>query len=155
MVSPLIVNGSIGSRVFLNVSGNVGPGGPNHPDDVQLVQLGYQSMLLSPVNQKLLSPAEREAFAKVKPGAPYSGAADDPLTVAIRAHEASRGGAQDGHVSVARGGSYDGKHSFIVIALNNAIRDTMTRDFPRLDKHPQCPPELRISVMKILLGGVG
>ena len=156
MVSPLILNGGNGPRVFLNISGNVGPGSPNRADDVQLVQLGYASMLLSPQAQGQLNQAERRAFAAVKPGVPYFGAADDPLTVSIRAHEASRGGAQDGLVSVARGASYDGgKHTFIIIALNNAIRDTMIQDFPRVDKHPQCPAALRVSALLILLGGVG
>ena len=156
MVSPIILNGSNGPRVFLNIDGNVGPRSPNKPEDVQLVQLGYASMLLSPQSQRFLSQAERQAFANVKPGAPYSGAPDDPLTLSITAHEASRGGQQDGHVSCARGLSYDGgKHSFVVLALNNAIRDMMVRDFPRLDKHPQCPAALRVRVLLILLGGAG
>ena len=156
MVSPLILTGSIGPRLFLNISGNVGPGSPNRPDDVQLVQLGYASLLLSPQAQGQLNQAERQAFAAVTPGAPYFGAPDDPLTLSIRAHEASRGGTQDGVVSVARAASYDGgKHTFIMIPLNNAIRDVMVRDFPRVDKHPQCPAALRVSVLLILLGGVG
>jgi hypothetical protein len=155
MVKPLILNGQFGPKVFINLSANVGPQSPNKPDDVQFVQLGYLSMSQSPLLRGRLSQAEREAFGKIKPGAFYSGASDDPLTVAIRAHEAGRGGTQDGHVSVATGSTYDGTHSFIIVPLNNAIRDMMVRDFPRVDKHPQCPAALKVSTMLMMLGGVG
>jgi hypothetical protein len=157
MVSPIVLNGRNGLRVFVNLSGNVGLNSLNQPDDVQLVQLGYASMLVSPQAQAFLSPAERQAFANISPGARYLATANDPLTVAIKAHQASRGGIQDGHVSVAAGSlSYDGgKHSFQIVALNNAIRDVLVKDFPRLDKHPKCPAALKVSVMLMMVGGVG
>jgi hypothetical protein len=147
------MTGGFGHQVYFNLDGNVGPRCPNRPDDVQLVQLGYFAVLRDPSNSAVLTPALRGVFDKIIPGAPYSGAADDPLSAAIRAHEASRGGTADGHVSVIRNpGKYDGKHTYITIALNNAIRDTMPDDFPRIDKHPRCPPLLRAAVLKILTG---
>ena len=155
MVSPIIINGSAGPRFFFNLDGNVGPNSPNRPDDVQFVQLGYLAASRNP--KVKATQAARELFAKVVPGTPYNGAPNDPLTLAISAHEAGRGGPRDGHVSVVRGGtgSYDGTHSYIVISLNNNLIDTMLDDFPRIDKNAQCPAELRLRVRKILLGNSG
>lgn len=158
MVSPLILKGSKGSRLVFNIDGNVGPKCPNHPADVQLVQLGYWAVLQNPNNQSKLSTEMRQTIAKISPGAKYSGAPDDPLTLAIHAHEAKRGGSQDGHVSVLKGTvSYDShvidpRSYFIMMALNDSLRDTMQGDFPRLDKHTKCPSGLRTSVLSILLG---
>ena len=153
MVSPLVLTEpGKGPRFLFNIGANVGPGCPNDQADVQFVQLGYYAMLRDPKNSSVLTAAERSAFAKVVPGAMYSGAAQDPLTLAILAHEKSRGGAQDGHVSVARGGGQYGQHAFIVIKLNLSLIDTMRGDYPRLDKHPKCPSALRSSILRMLVG---
>lgn len=153
MVSPLILTEpGKGPRFLFNIGANVGPGCPNDQADVQFVQLGYYAMLRDPKNSSVLTAAERSALSKVVPGAVYGGAAQDPLTLAIIAHEKSRGGAQDGHVSVARGGGAYGQHAFIVIKLNLSLIDTMRGDYPRLDKHPKCPSLLRNSVLRMLVG---
>ena len=153
MVSPLILTDpGKGPRFLFNIGANVGPGCPNDPADVQFVQLGYFAMVRAPKNSSLLTAAERSALGKVVPGAQYSGAAQDPLTQAIIAHEKSRGGAQDGHVSVVRGAGHYGNHGFIVTALNLSLIDTMKGDYPRLDKHPKCPPLLRSNVLRVLVG---
>ena len=153
MVNPIIVKSSGGPRFLFNLDANVGPGCPNRPDDVAFVQLGYYAVLRDPTNATKMSAADRSAFAKIVPGAAYTGSAEDPLTRAISVHETSRGGTRDGHVSVARGsGFYDAAHTFIVVALNNALRDTLKGDYPRIDKHPQCPAVLRSTVVKILTG---
>jgi hypothetical protein len=153
MVSPLILAGSKGPRFLFNIGANVGPRCPNRQDDVEFVQLGYFAMVRDPNNKSRLNATERLAFSKIVPGAAYSGAPQDPLTLAISAHEASRGGAQDGHVSVARSpGTYDSKHAFIVVALNLSLLDTLKGEYPRLDKHPKCPGILRSSILRILTG---
>lgn len=129
-----------------NLDANVGVRSPNRDDDVQLVQFGYFCMLNNPKNASVLTAAERAAFQSVKIGASFSGQEDDPLVVAIRAHQKSRGGAQDGHVSVAPPGQvrYDGVHSFMLNALVRSIAD-MTKDyFPRIDKHPACQPATKL-----------
>jgi hypothetical protein len=151
MVSPIILSGSTGPRFFFNLDGNVGPKCPNRPDDVQLVQLGYVAYAKNSKAQ--LTQAQRALFAKVVPGSPYTGAASDPLTLAINEHEVLRGGPRDGHVSVARSpGTYDATHTYIVIALNNNLRDTMLNDFPRIDKNAQCPGGLQVKVRNIVVG---
>jgi hypothetical protein len=153
MVSPLLLTGPKGPRFFFNIDGNVGPKSPNRTTDVQLVQLGYLAMLQNPANQSVLTTAERQAYANISPGAKYSGSPSDPLSLAIRAHEASRGGTQDGHVSAMKNSAfYDAHHFFMVAALNNSLRDVMQGDYPRIDKHKKCPIDLRNSVLSILLG---
>jgi hypothetical protein len=151
MVSPMTVRSSNVVRFAFNLDANVGPGCPNRQDDVEFVQLGYFAMLLAPKNASILTPAERSAYGKILPGASYRGTADDPLTRAIITHEAARGGAQDGHVSVARPVLYDSHHSFIVFAMNTALIDVVS-EYPRIDRHPRCPGVLRSSVLKALTG---
>ena len=141
-------------RFFFNLDGNVGVNSPNKKDDVELVQFGYFAMAKVPGT----SPALRTVFAAVKPGATYTGAANDPLTQAILAHQKDRGGTQDGHISVINNpavvySASDGPHVFMLVRLVNNIFDFMPNDFPRLDKHPNCPAELKRAVRFLLLPG--
>ena len=146
MVTPVVAGSGAQRRFFWNVSANVGAKSPNKPDDVQLVQLAY----LCAASDTFYDAALRAIFAAVVPGAPYSGQENDPLTRAIRAHEKERGDAQDGHVSVLTSlvdVSYDGgKHRFLIAGLNFHLRKALPDYFPRLDKHPRCPPLLRAAV---------
>jgi hypothetical protein len=134
-------------RFYFNLSSNVGPASPNRLEDVQLVQFGYFALSQ---NRAPDNPPELIAAASnVVVGAPYMGAQNDPLTIAIRAHERARGGPQDGHVSVIRGDfQYDAAHTFLVIRLVNNIRVLVGIDFPRIDRHPKCPPQLGASVRR-------
>lgn len=134
---------------FWNLDANVGIGCPNKPEDVQLVQLGYYCMATStdPAVPVQLKPT----FAAVVPGAPYSGNPTDPLTRAIIAHQQTRGGTQDGHVSVISNttGTYDSAgHQFMLVALDAQIRRQIPGDYPRIDKHAKCPPMLRAAVIR-------
>lgn len=151
MVSPTVLKGPKGQRFFFNLDGNVGPNSVNKVEDVQLVQMGYFAM-----GKAAATPPDLKAAAsKVVPGAAYSGGATDPLTLAIKAHEASRGGTQDGHVSTLHLGTnavYDGVHTFMLTALENNILDLMPNDYPRIDKHPTCPGALKAAVKRVLLG---
>lgn len=146
MVKPVVVDNGDRRIFFWNVSANVGVKSPNKPDDVQLVQLGYACAAYDTFYDAML----RATFAAVVPGAPYSGQENDPLTRAIRAHEKQRGGAQDGHVSVPTSltnASYDGgAHTYLIVSLNFQFRRQLPGNFPRLDKHPRCPPLIRAAV---------
>jgi hypothetical protein len=137
-------------RFFFNLSGNVGPNSLNKQEDVQLVQFGYfamaQIMLPGTAVETL------EAAAKVVPGADYKGAADDPLTIAIKTDQKFRGGTQDGHVSRVHGEIfYDGVHAFQLVSLVNSIKRMMPSEFPRLDKHQKCPAILAAAVKAMFL----
>jgi len=148
MVSPVALREGNNQRFSFNLEGNVGPNSPNKIDDVQLVQFGYFAKGKAPDT----SPALKALCAKVVLGAPYTGAPNDPLTLAIKAHQAERGGTQDGHVSVMPPGtslSYDGKHSYMILALVNNILDITKDDFPRIDKHPSCPQILKQRVRMV------
>jgi len=146
MVSPVVAGSGAHPRFFWNVSANVGVYSPNKPDDVQLVQFAYALTAADTYYDAAL----RAIFATVVPGAPYFGQENDPLTRAIRGHEKQRGGAQDGRVSVLTQlttASYDGgAHTFLIASLNFELRKFLPGVFPRLDKHPKCPPLLRAAV---------
>ena len=141
------------NRFLWNIDGNVGVSSPNKKEDVELVQFGYFAM-----SQVLKSNAKVKAIAAaVVPGAGYSGAANDPLTLAILAHQQARGGTQDKHVSPVHGAveSYnapDGPHTFMLTALMNNMSVLMPDDFPRIDKHPRCPAELKKVIRKLMVG---
>jgi hypothetical protein len=135
------------SRLFFwNIEANVGPGCPNLSEDVHLVQLAYACGALA-----LSVPySDSRVYLRVVPGASYDGAPNDPLSIAIRTHQQRRGGTQDGHVSpIAPSGTYDGKHTFMLISLNNFIRAAITnRNWPRIDQHPSCTALLRSAVFR-------
>lgn len=148
MVSPVIAKGSKHAIFYLNLDANVGVNSPNRPDDVQLVQFGFYAMA---VRNKDLPASERAAYVKVIPGAAYTGAPNDPLTIAIRTHQAARGGTQDGHVSVMNANlTYIDGHasrSFQLAPLVNSIRFVTAGDYPRIDRHPMCPSLLKAAVL--------
>lgn len=155
MVKPIIA-GSSGKQVyFLNIDANVGVASPNKAEDVQLVQFGFHAMA-NAASGVGFSAADKAIFAAVVPGAPYSGAPNDPLTVAIKRHQAIRGGTQDGHVSVMTGNltyvDSTGPHSFQLAALINNIRDFTKPIYPRIDKHAKCPPLLAAKVKSFAEG---
>ncbi len=147
MVSPVMLQDKQKKLIGWNVDANVGLASPNRDDDVQLVQLGYSIM----ANVMRFPPALRAIYAQVKPGTRCTGQRDDPLVKAIIAHQASRGGTQDGHVSTIRtaSGAYtdmSGLHGYMLIALVNNIYDTMPHDIPRIDRLPSCPGALKAAI---------
>lgn len=130
----------LGSRrkFYWNVDAHVGPGCPNRPDDVQLVQLGYYAMARSTSPE--VDPKARLVYMGVTPGAPYSGALTDPLTHAIKTQQALRGGTQDGRVSPIQNASgVYGSQTWMLIPLCNCIYDYFPRAWPLLHKMQGCP----------------
>jgi len=146
MVQPVIATLSTGRVYFMNLDSNVGISSPNLTEDVQLVQFGFLAMSAN----ASFPPADRAIYAAVVPGAGYNGSPTDPLTLAIKRHQASRGGTQDGHVSVMTGnmvyGDATGKHTFQMVALMNNIRDFTAGLYPRIDRHARCPSVLAAKV---------
>jgi hypothetical protein len=148
MASGLIAATPKGNKFFWNIDAKVGVNAPNRSVDVQLVQLGYRAVFKSPFNAGRLTPAEVDAYINIQPGAICSGREDDPLVQAIRAHEQSRGGTQDGVVSPLGQGHIvytdaAGPHALILVALNNSLKDMLGDAYPHIEKHPECPGELR------------
>jgi hypothetical protein len=123
------------------VGAHVGPGAPNHRSDVELVQFGYFCLAQIPVAR----PASFQAAIKaVQPGAPYHGAPQDPLTIAIREHQKDRGGVQDGRVSpIQRNDLMYADHKiWMIVALSNAMRIITAQTWPMLHRARNCPPAL-------------
>src|SRR4051794_34359558 len=107
--------------LIFNLRANVGPACVNNKDEIELVQFGF----FAAAQNGGFTPELSAAFARVVPGASYAGAADDPLTLAIRDYQRYLGGPQDGHVSVMRGPVpiYAPNHPFMLAFLLNNIRD--------------------------------
>ncbi|WP_294532491.1 hypothetical protein [uncultured Rhodoblastus sp.] len=134
-----------------NLSANVGPRQPNKPDDVELVRFGYfcmkQNVRIPP------KPELRPFLEKVRPIGPF----DQDLADMIAAHERTRGGSQDGIISVAKisfssnnGEHYDGVHPWIIVVLNNNMLTVVGDIYPRIDMHKQAGPEISKTVKNIL-----
>lgn len=143
---PILVGPS--HKFAWNVGAHVGPGCPNHVEDVQLVQLAYACG----VGKASVSIAESEIFRMVTPGAEYTGAANDPLTLAIKIHQKRRGGTQDGRISPigAQTGFY-GHHVWLLLPLNQFISTEITNgQWPRIDHHPKCTAVVRNAVHRSL-----
>ncbi|MFO1161957.1 MAG: hypothetical protein U1E60_24175 [Reyranellaceae bacterium] len=154
MVHTLIASTPRGNKFFYNINAKVGARAVNRGIDVQLVQFGYFAMLRSPKNVGTLSVAERDAFSNINLGMPCDGTEMDPLVRSIRAHQASRGGTQDGLVTELKPGhiSYSdatGLHTLMLVALNNSMRDLMEGRYPRIDLHDSCPADLKKFVTEL------
>lgn len=146
MLTPYVCNINGRSQFTWNIGGNVGIASPNDPEDVQLVQLGYACAALEPQ----VPAATRLVFAKVVPGAPYQGGPQDPLTLAIKAHQKDSGGPQDGHVSVIRSATltYAMNSPYMLAYLVGCILRAVAPNAPRIDRHPKCPALLKAAVVR-------
>jgi hypothetical protein len=131
------------TRLYWNIDAHVGPGCPNKADDVQLVQFGYWCMGNNPKTP--IGAADRALFSAIVPGAPYSGLASDPLTIAIKRHQQIRGGTQDGKVSPMQANQ---GYNWIISALSNNISNYLPSMWPQIDKHTKCPPALKAAILK-------
>src|SRR5687768_9985322 len=107
---------------FWNLSHNVGPRQPNKIDDVELVRFGYTCAKQIPNSN--VTARMKEELDNLRPIGDF----DKDLAAVIVAHQRIIGGTQDGIVSVDRSTNvthltYDGKHRWIMSALNVAMRD--------------------------------
>lgn len=135
-----------GAPFFYNIDEHVGTGRANFPEDVEFVRFGYFALREA---KSAKSAQARADLAAELAGLRPSGGFDTDLEAVIRAHERVRGGTQDGCVSPMRGylsanhGTYDHKHSWIMVILNNWMIDLLGDRYPRLDAHGSCGPLLR------------
>ncbi|MBM3793128.1 MAG: hypothetical protein FJW31_03470 [Acidobacteria bacterium] len=131
-----------------NVDAHVGPGCPNKVDDVNRVQMGLVAM-----SKKGTEPADKAALAGVKLGAPYTGRAADPLTLAIKYIQKRRSGPQDGRASPARYVAMLGEASgtWMITVFARYIRGELKDNWPRLEKWPGCPPALLAASRKMFI----
>jgi hypothetical protein len=126
-----------------SVSAHVGPYCPNNPEDVHLVQLAYYCAARTPMGVAKFTPQEVAVMSSIVPGSPYSGAASDPLTLTILAHQRVHGGTQDGRISPLSGSTgWYGTASYLLVPLCGCMMEKYPALYPRLDKFPGCPPTL-------------
>ncbi len=141
-------------NLFWNLTTDVGPGQPNKADDVEFVRFAYFLMKDNPKAMTGAFVTLKPILEKVTP----TGAFDDALAEAIRAHQRLRGGTQDGRVSVAKSnnfnrGLYDNQHSWMVFPLNNSMIDMAPEIYPRIDLHPRSGPAVTQTVRRLCLHG--
>lgn len=140
-------------RPVWNVSAHVGFNSTNYEDDSQLVSLGFYCM--GRPEAKIRDPENRAIYAAVPVGPKCTGTANDPLVVAIRAFQKSRGGTQDGFVSTmkAEGGYTDATgaaRASMILVLNNNMFDLLPDSplfWPRIDRFSNCPPAVKNHVL--------
>jgi len=138
--------------VFFNVDGVVGaPPAQNKREDVLLVQFAFTVIANSP-NPKT-DPKVLEAAKAVK----LTGVADPATIAAIRTlQEASKkqssGKVVDGRVSPAKVGYSYGGGTWTIANLNNSMQGRNINIWPRIDKIPGCPGELKSMVIRTVAG---
>ncbi len=144
MVEAAVHNG----QFFYNVTDAVGEGQPNQMDDVDLVRFGFY--MLNQAHSPLFKRVER-VLNELRPIGLY----DYYLRNAIVAFQEVQGGTKDGRVSKARPiqygrSGYDGKHEWMILALNAFMRDFDL--YPRIDTHPMCGGMLKQRIKMIFRG---
>ena len=140
----------ISNTFVFNLDADVGKASPNKLDDVELVRFGYFCKKNNPIAQPLISAREKVALQTMQPRGPYR--AD--LQEVIDANQESRGGPQDGKVSVGKAqiihsGSYDGAHIWIIYVLDKNMRDVLPSIWPRIDLHDQSGLEISKKVLEL------
>jgi hypothetical protein len=121
-----------------NLDVAVGKGGPNSSKcDVTYIQWYYTLAAAH-----ALTPEDRKAiYRKVSVTGSCRGTDDDPLVVAIVAHQRALSHPYvDGRVSVAHGSGKLGPSAFFIFRLGARLANMYPQAWPRLDLIPTCPP---------------
>ncbi|WP_413993503.1 hypothetical protein ACMDCR_16280 [Labrys okinawensis] len=140
-----------GRKIFYwNLDGAVGLNGKNNFDDVLFVQwCMYKASkwpgidhLTQIENFDTKGVSFRDAFAKVNINGRCSGLKDDPLLDQINLLQALTQGPMDGRVTPIHGSArYTGlfgiRYVYLVIWLNNILKQVHPKEYPRLDLMPE------------------
>jgi len=129
--------------VFFNVDEGVGANpARNIREDVLLVQFAFEVIARRPVPS---TPPEVLATAKLVRSTSDIDPATTSAIFAFRRNRPSKEIIVDGRVSPARGDgySYGGGALWTIVHLNNSIQNRYVDDWPRIDRIPGCPAELK------------
>jgi len=139
--------------VFYNVDAVVGAApAVNNREDVLLVQFAFTVIASKPSPNS--SPVFHQAAAAVKP----TGTIDQATINAIRAAQqqardlGSKSTVVDGRVSPASGGYGYGGPTYTIVNLNESVQGRNLDLWPRIDKIPGCPPEVKQLVVRTVQG---
>jgi hypothetical protein len=138
--------------VFFNVDGVVGaPPAKNLREDVILVQFAFKVLADNPQG----TPPDVVAAARAVTIDGRIG----PITIkAISTYQSGMVRDRnpsivvDGRVSPAIGGTSYGGAAWTIAHLNGTIKKRHINDWPRIDKIPGCPSEIKTMVKRILIG---
>ena len=136
--------------LFFNIDANVGKGCANSPEDVALV-----SFLLVKWAEHG-TPVPQGVVQQVKVGGTYKEALQALIDSLQRELKKVRPDIRlDGHVSKAVGNvHYRPDRSFMICQANAQIGMRYSSEWPRLDKIPGCPGEVRALVSRVVLVNV-
>jgi len=138
--------------VFFNVDGVVGAApAQNKREDVLLVQFGFKILADSP------RPGTPPALLAAARAVRVTGVSDAPTVTAIRSlqqslKEGAAGTVVDGRVSPARSDYSYGAGLWSIVQLNEFIQGRNVDLWPRIDKVPGCPDELKQMVIRTVAG---
>jgi hypothetical protein len=138
--------------MFFNVDGVVGaPPAQNKREDVVLVQFAFKLIADFPI--ATTNPEVLVAAKAVK----ITGTVDAATINAIRASQSGRAKDNpakvvDGRVSPAKGGYSYGGAFWTIVRLNDSMQERLMDIWPRIDKLPSCPAELKTMVMREVVG---
>ena len=138
--------------VFFNVDGVVGAApAANKREDVLMVQFYFTVIAAQP-----LSAAGTEFYTAAK-AVKMTGTIDPATINAIRAMQTEvkkqqTGTVVDGRISPAQGGYGYGSGLFAITHLNESVQHRHVDSWPRIDKIPGCPPELKQMVVRTVQG---
>lgn len=140
--------------VFFNVDGVVGaPQAQNKREDVLLVQFAFKLIADSPFPG---TPPRSPALLAAAKAVQVTGTIDAATINAIRVRQQDNkkinpATVVDGRVSPAKGGYRYGA-AWTIALLNDAIQDRHVDIWPRIDKIPGCPEELKQMVIRTVAG---
>lgn len=138
--------------VFFNVDGVVGAApAVNNREDVLLVQFAFVTMSASKL------PGTSEEFYQAARAVQLTGVADQTTVNAIRALQLEVKKRQpntivDGRVSPAKGTYGYGGGAYSIGHLNESMQHRHIESWPRIDKVPGCPAELKQMVVRTVQG---
>lgn len=141
-----------GLPTFFNVDGVAGAApAQNKREDVLLAQFAFMVMADAPTTDT--DPAVLAAAKAVK----LTGVTDAATVNAIRSLQADQktvnpGTVVDGRVSPARAGYAYGSGQWTIVNLNDSMQHRFLDVWPRIDKIPTRPPELKEMVKRVLVG---
>ncbi len=140
--------------VIFNVNGVVGSSpAQNLREDVLLVQFAFK--VIAEIPPQTESPQVATAAKAVQ----LTGNVDAATVNAIRALQQFRadkhqnpGKVVDGRVSPIKGGYSYGAGIWTIANLNNMVRNRSLDTWPRIDKIPGCPADLKLMVAREVIG---
>jgi hypothetical protein len=138
--------------VFFNVDAPVGaPPAQNKREDVLLVQFAFK------VNADTAGPKAPPSLIAAAKAVRVTGMIDQETITAIRVlqEELKKGRKEtvvDGRVSPARGAYGFGGALWVIVVLNNSLQNSFVDIWPRIDKIPGCPAELKQMVIRQVAG---